>query len=322
MEAWTAGPKSKKHKKKKASNQSKPNGNPEKPKRIRADEEPETEGVEGEEHRQQLMTATVTTTPHSLLRKEFSSESSSTVNGDIPPSNIHAPSEHKTAVDVEDRDMGEDEVEIDHSEEFNSVEPIIQDGNSVVLSADTESRLDALAKERTALRDEVAQLRRSLEQIQGKHEEELGSVRVRLEETQGEKEQAETQYRNLLGRVNTIRSQLGERLKADAVRLGNFEFRLWNSLCVRKTCHKPELGLKSLKISAEPYVNKMKLVLPSWPLWQRRTSSGLRNCQVFGTGTRYLSKIGPKKGKISSNERLLLRKSSRLQSKLCRIGRY
>lgn len=90
--------------------------------------------------------------------------------------------------------------------------------------ADTDERLEALAKERAALREEVAQVRRSLEEIQGKHEEELGNIREQLAETQVEKEQAETQYRNLLGKVNTIRSQLGERLKADAV--GGFSCRM------------------------------------------------------------------------------------------------
>ena len=84
-------------------------------------------------------------------------------------------------------------------------------------SADTDERLEALAKERNALREEVAQVRRSLEEIQEKHELELSSIREQLAETQGEKEQAELQYRSLLGKVNTIKSQLGERLKADAV---------------------------------------------------------------------------------------------------------
>ena len=87
---------------------------------------------------------------------------------------------------------------------------------------DTEARLDALARERALLKDEVSQLRQSLEEIQMKHEEELGNVREQLEDTQGEKEHAETQYRNLLGKVNTIKSQLGERLKADAVSLPGF----------------------------------------------------------------------------------------------------
>ena len=84
---------------------------------------------------------------------------------------------------------------------------------------DTETRLDTLVKERATLREEVAELRRSLEEIQIKHEAEVGHIREQLEDTQGEKDHAETQYRNLLGKVNTIRSQLGERLKADAVRI-------------------------------------------------------------------------------------------------------
>ena len=90
---------------------------------------------------------------------------------------------------------------------------------AAIPSADTDERLEALAKERDALREEVAQVRRSLEDLQEKHEVELGNIREQLAETQGEKEQAESQYRSLLGKVNTIRSQLGERLKADAVRV-------------------------------------------------------------------------------------------------------
>jgi len=84
---------------------------------------------------------------------------------------------------------------------------------------DTDPRLDALAREKQALREEVAELRKSIEGMQGKQEDELGELRGHLEETQGEKERAETQYRTLLGKVNTIKSQLGERLKADAVRI-------------------------------------------------------------------------------------------------------
>jgi len=78
--------------------------------------------------------------------------------------------------------------------------------------------VEALAKERDTLQEEIAQVRKSLEDLQEKHKEELSSVREQLAVTHGEKEQAETQYRNLLGKVSTIRSQLGERLKADAVR--------------------------------------------------------------------------------------------------------
>ena len=95
--------------------------------------------------------------------------------------------------------------------------PESQHRSEETYSEDTEVRLDALARERETLRDEVAQLRRSLEELQGKHEEELVDVKGQLKEAQGEKDHAETQYRNLLGKVNTIKSQLGERLKADAV---------------------------------------------------------------------------------------------------------
>lgn len=82
---------------------------------------------------------------------------------------------------------------------------------------DTDAKLEVLAKEREALRDEVAELRKSIESLQGKHDEDISDMRSQLEESQGEKEHAETQYRTLLGKVNTIKSQLGERLKADAV---------------------------------------------------------------------------------------------------------
>lgn len=84
---------------------------------------------------------------------------------------------------------------------------------------DTATRFDALVKDRDALRLEVTELRKSLEELQSKHATELETVQNDLAEAQQEKETAEEQYQTLLGRVNTIRSQLGERLKADAVRL-------------------------------------------------------------------------------------------------------
>ena len=105
-------------------------------------------------------------------------------------------------------------------DESPTVRDVLLGQNAVVPTAtDTDARLEALVNERAALREEVAQVRRSLEEIQGKYQDELGILRKQLAGTQAEKEQAETQYRNLLGKVNTIRSQLGERLKADAVGL-------------------------------------------------------------------------------------------------------
>lgn len=82
---------------------------------------------------------------------------------------------------------------------------------------DPAARFDALVKDRDALRQEVTQLRQSLEELQAKHVSEIEAVQGELAETQTEKENAEEQYQSLLGKVNTIRSQLGERLKADAV---------------------------------------------------------------------------------------------------------
>jgi uncharacterized coiled-coil DUF342 family protein len=84
-------------------------------------------------------------------------------------------------------------------------------------NTDTSERLDALARERDALRAEVSELRQSLEAVQSKHNEDVSGLQEQLEETQSEKEHAETQYQELLGRVTTIRAQLGERLKSDAV---------------------------------------------------------------------------------------------------------
>ncbi|MCJ1311700.1 hypothetical protein MMC25_005373 [Agyrium rufum] len=92
--------------------------------------------------------------------------------------------------------------------------------SGTTIGQDTEARLEALAQERTALRDEVTKLRRSLEEIQEKHQEELSSAQEQLQESQAETDTAKDQYQNLLGRVNTIRSNLGERLKADAEELG------------------------------------------------------------------------------------------------------
>merc|ERR1712225_33432 len=115
-------------------------------------------------------------------------------------------------------------------------------------TSDASLRFDAMSQEREALRVEVEQLRKALEDIQekhteeittikgqhaeelssieskhttevstikGQHEEEVSTIRAELEETESAKDHAETQYQSLLGRINTIKSSLGERLKAD-----------------------------------------------------------------------------------------------------------
>ncbi|KAL9605019.1 MAG: hypothetical protein Q9219_000207 [cf. Caloplaca sp. 3 TL-2023] len=89
--------------------------------------------------------------------------------------------------------------------------------NPNMSSNDTEAKMEIMAQERESLMMQIAELRRSFEQVQEKYEKDMKIIHGQLEERQIEKETAETQYRNLLGKVNTIRSQLGERLKADAV---------------------------------------------------------------------------------------------------------
>ncbi|KAF2732429.1 hypothetical protein EJ04DRAFT_513893 [Polyplosphaeria fusca] len=86
-------------------------------------------------------------------------------------------------------------------------------------ASDAASRLDALAKDRDALRQEVTELRKSLESIQEKHEEEIGNLQGELDEANEGKEHFETQYKSLLARVNGIKTSLGDRLKADAAKL-------------------------------------------------------------------------------------------------------
>lgn len=53
----------------------------------------------------------------------------------------------------------------------------------------------------------------------------MEALQQRLNESEDKKTQAETQFQKLLERVNTIKSQLGERLKEDAVRQSEYLFR-------------------------------------------------------------------------------------------------
>ena len=150
------------------------------------------------------------------------------------------------------------------------------------LQGDTETRLEALARERALLKEEVSQLRRSLEEIRIKHEEELGSVKEQLEDTLSEKEQAETQYRNLLGKVNSIKSQLGERLKADAVSLKGLFIISHVSLKARKILDKHGVALKSSKSRTVTCKSRMICVRLRLHGWQKKQNSGRRSCPVYG----------------------------------------
>ncbi|KAI1182335.1 hypothetical protein F5B17DRAFT_194912 [Nemania serpens] len=77
---------------------------------------------------------------------------------------------------------------------------------------DTTARLDAMTREREALRSEVEELRRQLETIQTAHTQETTQLRSELEEVEAAKEQVEEQYQNLVDRVEKIKESVGNRL--------------------------------------------------------------------------------------------------------------
>nr|POE82269.1 grip domain-containing protein [Quercus suber] len=144
-----------------------------------------------------------------------------------------SPPEQASPVEPQMAPNEEDEEDEEENEEEERSAEHSQPGHTTVLedastsasntriesTSDTSARLDAMQQERDNLRDEVTQLRKSLETLQSKHSEEVSSVRQELEKSSQGRESAEAQYRTLLGKVNTIRSQLGERLKADAEEL-------------------------------------------------------------------------------------------------------
>ncbi|KAB8075059.1 guanylate kinase [Aspergillus leporis] len=79
-----------------------------------------------------------------------------------------------------------------------------------------KERFDALVRDRDSLRAEVTDMRKSLEELQSKHRAEMEALQHKLNDAESKKEHAESQFQKLLERVNTIKSQLGERLKEDA----------------------------------------------------------------------------------------------------------
>jgi chromosome segregation ATPase len=93
----------------------------------------------------------------------------------------------------------------------------------VELRKSLESLREEHQKEVEKHQKEVEELKKQAQEAQaGKQSsdgEEVEQLRTQLQDTQKGKENAESAYRTLLGKVNTIKSQLGERLKADAEEL-------------------------------------------------------------------------------------------------------
>ncbi|EED20315.1 Golgi matrix protein, putative [Talaromyces stipitatus ATCC 10500] len=117
----------------------------------------------------------------------------------------------------DDGDGDEDDADASDPETTTTTKPTVSEDNN---------KFDDLVRDRDSLRAEVTELRKSLEQIQHKHEEEMEALQHKLNESEDKKTQAETQFQKLLERVNTIKSQLGERLKEDAEELSQARSRI------------------------------------------------------------------------------------------------
>jgi chromosome segregation ATPase len=114
---------------------------------------------------------------------------------------------------------------------------------------------------------EIKQLRQLIETMRDQHKKELDDVksqaehdeaakgdsgsaeldqlRSKLQETQSGKENAESAYRTLLGKVNTIKSQLGERLKADAEELSKARAEIEELLEERQNARESQQDLQA-----------------------------------------------------------------------------
>lgn len=191
--------------------------------------------------------------------------------------------------------------------------------------SDTTARLEAMAKERDDLRSEVAELRKSLEEIQEKHQEELSGLRGEVEDAQSARENAESQYRTLLGKVNTIRSQLGERLKADAVRpeATPLAAQPHQSLTQhRKSFRKHARRLKSSKSRTVAYRKAMTIFVRPLPNSTQREMRKPMKSRHSVAGPTSLSRTGSKSGMSSSAERLSRERSLKAPSRPCKTGRF
>ncbi|OJJ98172.1 hypothetical protein ASPACDRAFT_121837 [Aspergillus aculeatus ATCC 16872] len=107
----------------------------------------------------------------------------------------------------------------------------------------SNDRFDALVRDRDTLRAEVADMRKSLEEIQSKHHAEMKALQGRLDDAENKKEHAESQFQKLLERVNTIKSQLGERLREDAEELAQARSKI-DELEEENTCIKDQYQAK------------------------------------------------------------------------------
>ncbi|KAL4751549.1 hypothetical protein BDW72DRAFT_92670 [Aspergillus terricola var. indicus] len=93
-------------------------------------------------------------------------------------------------------------------------------------------------------------MRKSLEEIQSKHRTDMQALQSKLNDAESKKEHAESQYRGLLERVNTIKAQLGERLKEDAEEISQARSRI-EELEEQNSSTKEEYEAKISELSEE-----------------------------------------------------------------------
>ena len=129
-------------------------------------------------------------------------------------SQITTKSSHQEVADAVDSHDSQAERELTNGIHHDSTDDVSE-------SAGLEERLAAATLGRDQLREEVTELRKSLESLQQQHEEEAERLNAQVAEAQSARQHAESQYQKLMGRVNNIRSQLGDRMKQDAVCLGH-----------------------------------------------------------------------------------------------------
>jgi hypothetical protein len=121
-------------------------------------------------------------------------------------------------------------LEIIRQQHLDEVEKLklqnISQANHGVLIAEVEAKLAGAEQARDELQAQVLKLTEGQGDSQQSHEEELRNLRAELEESQTAKDHAQSQHKALLSKVNTIRAQLGERLKADAVGISSIICRI------------------------------------------------------------------------------------------------
>jgi hypothetical protein len=76
----------------------------------------------------------------------------------------------------------------------------------------------------------------------------MEALQEKLDDAETKKEHAETQFQKLMERVNTIKSQLGERLKEDAVRSTTFNSKATPLMLYRRNCLKRDRKLRISKM--------------------------------------------------------------------------